>query len=192
MLLAIVRATLLKHFSRWSGLFQNELKSVEFGFGSTASHELSPIDSQVAANAQALSDETPSPRQARVVGKLDMVRHSTRSFGLLLDDGDEVRGVLIDGTSEVLQGYFGKEITVLGKAIYRASGTLLRIDAAEILPLADGRQAFSKVPLSFTQSRKPERRLQSPKSGVAAFFRSWPGEENDLVVRETWGRMTSG
>jgi hypothetical protein len=87
----------------------------------------------VAANAQMLSDQTPLPRQVRVVGKLDMVRHRTRSFGLILDGGEEVRGVLVDGTPELLQGYFGKDITVLGKAIY-PSGTLLRIDALEYRP----------------------------------------------------------
>ncbi len=168
---------LLKHLSGWSRLFKQELKSVEFG--NTASDSLSPIDVEVTANAQLLNDQTPLPRQVRVVGKLDMVRHSTRSFGLMLDDGDEVRGVLIEGTSELLQHHFGKEITVLGRAIYRPSGTLLRIDASEILPTADGRRAFSKVPPSLQQSRRPERRLQSSKGGVDSFFGSWPGEETD-------------
>jgi hypothetical protein len=98
---------------------------------------------------------------------------------LVLDSGDEVRGVLVEGTSELLQDHFGKEITVLGKAIYRPSGTLLRLDAFEILPIVDGRRAFSKVPPSVPQSRKPERRLPSPRSGVASFFGTWPGEETD-------------
>ena len=113
-----------------------------------------------------------------------MVRHSTRSFGLVLDSGDEVRGVLIEGTSEVQQDYFGKEITVLSKAIYRPSGTLLRVDASEILPTVDGRRAFSKVPPSLFQSRRPERRLQTSKSGVASFFETWPGEETDRDLLE--------
>ena len=91
---------------------------MEFSFGSAASSELSPLDRQVTANAQGLSDETPGPRQARIVGKLDMVRHSTRSFGSLLEDEDEIRGVLVDGTSEVLQGYFGKEITISNSGQY--------------------------------------------------------------------------
>jgi hypothetical protein len=170
--------SLLRHFSSWGGLFKHELKSVEF-LGNAASDSLSPIDGQVTANAQLLSDQTPLPRQVRVVGKLDMVRHSTRSFGLMLEDGDEIRGVLLEGTSELLQSYFGKEITVLGRAIYRPSGTLLRIDASEILPIADGRHAFSNVPPPLHQSRKSERRLQSARGGVASFFGSWPGEETD-------------
>jgi hypothetical protein len=35
------------------------------------------------------------------VGKLDMVRASTQSFGVLLDDGQEIRGVLVEGNVEV-------------------------------------------------------------------------------------------
>ena len=113
-----------------------------------------------------------------------MVRHSTRSFGLVLDNGDEIRGVLIEGTFEVLQGYFGKDITVLGKAIYRPSGTLLRLDASEILPTAVGRRAFSKIPPSLAQPRAPERRLTPSRSGVASFFGTWPGEETDRDLLE--------
>lgn len=170
---------LLKHLSSWGGLFRHELKSVEFSDCGPASVAFSQIDAQVTASAQTLSDQTPLPRQVRVVGKLDMVRHSTRSFGLILDGGEEIRGVLIDGTSEVLQDYFGKDITVLGKAIYRPSGALLRIDASEISPVIEGRQAFSKVPASLMQGRRPERRLPSSKSAVGSFFGSWPGEETD-------------
>ncbi len=166
---------LLRHFSAWSGVFKRQLRSVDFPFRDVPAQ----IDHEVARGAQLLSDRTPPPRQVRVVGKLDMVRHSTRSFGLLLDSGDEVRGVLVEGTSELLQDYFGKEITILGKAIYRPSGTLLRLDALEILPVVEGRRAFSKIPPSLLQPRKPERRLSSPSSGVASFFGAWPGEETD-------------
>lgn len=113
-----------------------------------------------------------------------MVRHGTRSFGLVLANGDEIRGVLIEGTSDVLQGYFGKEITVLGKAIYRPSGTLLRLDASEILPTSSGRRAFSKIPPSLVQSRSRERRLTPSKNGVTSFFGTWPGDETDRDLHE--------
>ncbi len=157
---------------------------MEFPVAGVPSDAVAQIDREVAANAQDLSHRTPSPRQVRIVGKLDMVRHSTRSFGLVLDSGDEVRGVLVEGTSKLLQGYFGKNITILGKAIYRPSGTLLRLDASEILPTADGRQAFSKTPQSLLQPRTPERRLQAVKSRVASFFGTWPGEETDRDLLE--------
>lgn len=170
---------LLKHYSAWGGLFKQGLRSVEFPSAETQPESIGQIDQQVARNAKALIDQTPLPRQVRVVGTLDMVRHSTRSFGLVLSSGAEIRGVLTEGTSEMLQGYFGKQITVLGKAIYRPSGTLLRIDASEILPTVEGREAFSRIPPALVRPYKPERRLQTSKGGVAAFFGSWPGEETD-------------
>jgi hypothetical protein len=108
-----------------------------------------------------------------------MVRHSTRSFEVLLANGDPVRGVLVDGTSEALQKHFGKEITVLGRAIYRPSGSLLRLDASEILESTEGREAFSVVPSSFVAQAPLERKPQTAKSGVSAFFGIWPGEETD-------------
>jgi hypothetical protein len=172
-------SSLLKKFSQWKSLLGGDLKAIEF-VGSR--EDLGPaiaIDAAVAASAQRLSDQTPAPRQIRIVGKLDMVRHSTRSFELLLENGDAVRGVLVDGTPESLQRHFGEEITILGKAIYRPSGSLLRLDASEILASTEGRGAFSTVPLPFTAALRVERKLQTPRSGVSAFFGIWPGEETD-------------
>jgi hypothetical protein len=174
---------LLKHFSHWNALFRHSLQSVNFHTGVTAAAPLSPLDGQVVKNALLLSDQTPSPRQVRLVGKLDMVRHSTRSFGLLLADGAEIHGVLVDGALGLLQDYFGKDITILGKAIYRPSGTLLRVDASEILPPAGSRQAFSSVPPALRRTGGIERKQSMPRqtsrNGVASFFGTWPGEETD-------------
>jgi hypothetical protein len=41
-----------------------------------------------------LSNRTPSPRQVRLSGTLDMIRYSTRAFALKLLDGKEIHGVL--------------------------------------------------------------------------------------------------
>jgi hypothetical protein len=170
---------LLKHLSHWGKLFRRDVQSLAFPTNVVSGGASDVFDEQVSRNALLLSDQTPTPRQVRVVGKLDMVRHSTRSFGLLLADGEEVRGILQDGDPDLLQQYFGKEITIFGKAVYRPSGTLLRIDAQEILDTVEGRSAFSVVPPAFTHRSKQDRKVQTSKSGVAAFFGSWPGEETD-------------
>lgn len=170
---------LLKHLGAWGGVFKHDLRSVALPISSESQSRAAHIDKDVARSAQLLCGQTPSPRLVRVVGKLDMVRHSTRSFGLVLDGGDEIRGVLLNGNSEVLQNYFSQEITVLGRAIYRPSGTLLRLDASEILPTTEGRRAFSKVPQSLPLSLKSERRVPNQKAGVASFFGTWPGDESD-------------
>lgn len=174
--------SLLYKFSQWSTLLEHELKGVEFPESQHNNDSPAALDAAVASSARSLSDRTPAPRQVRIVGKLDMVRHSTRSFELLLSNGDPVRGVLIDGTSEALQRHFGKEITILGKAIYRPSGTLLRLDASEILASTEGRDAFSSVPLPFLAPMRTERKILTSRSGISAFFGIWPGEETDAEL----------
>lgn len=170
---------LLKRFSSWGGFFAGQVESVAFPVSLRHGEPLTAVDREVATKAQVLGDQTPAPRQIRLIGKLDMVRHSTRSFGLLLDTGEEVRGLLIEGTSGILHQYFGKDITVLGKAVYRPSGALLRVDALEILPTLEGRHAFSRIPPPVSHPRRPERRSQTARTGVAAFFGTWPGDESD-------------
>jgi hypothetical protein len=169
--------SLLRHFSHWRHVFEHQLRGIRLP--DPASHDGSTLDAEVPQNARQLGNDTPPPRQVRVVGKLDMVRHSTRSFGLVLESGQEVRGVLLSGEPEILQQYFAKEITVLGKAIYRPFGSLLRIDAQEILDTTEGKPAFSSVPSALARRIRSEKKIQSSNSGVAAFFGKWPGDETD-------------
>jgi hypothetical protein len=171
---------LLKHITHWNKLFQRKVRKIEMPavHGSTAPMSAT-LDLKVVENARLLSDQMPAPRQVRVVGKLDMVRHSTRSFGLLLDNGEEIRGVLQEGDPALLQAYFGKTINVFGKAVYRPSGSLLRIDAQELIDSAEGKAAFGCIPSALSSKPRPEKRLQSNKAGVAAFFGTWPGDETD-------------
>lgn len=180
---------LLKHLSHWSKLFRKDLQSLTFPTNAAFRDAAVVFDEQVSRNALLLSDQTPTPRQIRIVGKLDMVRHSTRSFGLQLSDGQEVRGILNDGDPDLLLQYFGKEITVFGKAVYRPSGSLLRIDAQEILDTVEGRSAFSVVPPALTHRPKLDRKIQNSKNGVSAFFGTWPGDETDEELLAALGEL---
>ena len=131
---------------------------------------------------QNMTEITPQPRQVRVTGILDMIRHSTRSFGLKLEDGTEVRGVLkTRKQTEELKQFLGKKLLVLGRAVYRASGKLLRIDA-EGFEAGEGQPVlFAKVPPAREIRPAPVRMKPSShqQQGVPAFFGTWPGEETD-------------
>jgi len=170
---------LLHKFSLWKGLLEGDLPRLDLPPFAEGDDLAIPLDAGIAASAEALGRETPSPRQIRIVGKLDMVRHSTRSFELLLASGDAVRGVLVDGSPDSLQKHFGREITILGKAVYRPSGGVLRVDASEILDTSEGRDLFSSVPLPFAHAERRPRVLQTAKPSVSVFFGTWPGEETD-------------
>ena len=124
--------------------------------------------------------------RVRLAGLLDMVRASTQTFALRLDDGQEVQGALIAGQIEELAPLFRKMVLVLGRAVYRASGALLRVDADEVLPSSGQDHFFSKVPESSPATFNLNRELhkQRHKKGLAAIIGKWPGDESDEEIEQ--------
>jgi hypothetical protein len=51
--------------------------------------------------------------------------------------------------------------------------------------------AFSSIPEALSKPFRTDRKLQTGKTGVAAFFGTWPGEETDaellMALRELRG-----
>ena len=148
--------------------------------GSSGSVVVTPQTAEIARN---LYTNTPQPQRVRVVGKLDMVRASTQSFGVLLDDGQEIRGVL-EGNIESISPLLNQRVLVVGKAVYRASGRPLRIDAEAVSKATDEGRFFSTIP-------KPVRlhfdlrevvRDQQHKLGVAGIMGKWPGDETEEEI----------
>ena len=188
--------SLLDRFAKLDGLFSSRLRAVHLPavkVGRKKGFDASVDDSIVKAACN-LSNRTPPSRQVRVTGTLDMIRHSTRSFGLQLDDGTEIRGVaenyeLMDSLKE----HFSKKVLVLGKAVYRPSGRLLRVDTHAVESGENQPSVFAKVPQP--RSRQPQPVRENPaargKQGVAAFFGTWPGDETDAeleaMLREVRG-----
>jgi hypothetical protein len=142
------------------------------------------IDESVIATARELSSSTPRPQAARIMGRLDMIRASTRSFALQLDDATEIRGVLADGEMEGLAQFFQQEILVIGRAVFRPSGKLLRIDATEFHPASASDHFFSAVPAAHARAVEVREisRQQERKRGVDAIFGRWPGDETDEQI----------
>lgn len=139
-----------------------------------------PITAATIEAAMELRRETPAPRQVRVAGILDMVRASTQGLALRLDDGQELRGVFSDGVVP-LAAELGKRIVLLGSAVFRPSGGLLRVDVDSWEPGDAEPPLFSRVPqpIAISPRRRMVMRTQGARSGVAAFFGTWPGDETD-------------
>ena len=135
--------------------------------------------------AKGLYTNTPQPQRTRIVGKLDMLRASTQSFGLLLDDGQEVRGVLVDGDLESIRQSLNQRVVVVGRVVYRASGRALRIDAEAVTATADESRFFSSIPKPVRQQfdLRETMREQQHKAGIAAIIGKWPGDETDEEIR---------
>jgi hypothetical protein len=80
-------------------------------------------------------------------------------------------------------------IVITWNCLARPSGSLLRLDAEEILETTDGRMAFSSIPEALSKPFRTDRKLQTGKTGVAAFFGTWPGEETDGELLMALGEL---
>ena len=148
------------------------------------------IDRTTIEITRQLEVEVPESREVMVVGRLDMIRHSTRGFEVKLDDGSNARGILLEGEMERLASLFNKEVLVQGLAIYRPSGRLLRIDAKEVSEGEGISRSYSRIPFPLARPSESAalRVRQSPGTGVGAFYGIWPGDETDKELLEALER----
>jgi hypothetical protein len=151
-----------------------------------------PVTPALVETARRLHENTPLPQRVRLIGRLDMLRISTRSFGLALDDGQEVRGVLLDADAGAVSSLMDRRVLVLGRAVYRTSGRLLRVDAETVEETDDRGSFFSAVPEPVRREFDLNEilRKQGPKPGVAAVFGKWPGDETDDVISQALRDMS--
>lgn len=142
------------------------------------------VDSTSVAAVDRLIRTTPEPQRARVAGTLDTIRHSDRMFTLLVDDGKAVKGIAEGIAAEQLAGLFGQSVTVAGMAVFRPSGSLLRIEAESVEASGPDAAVWARVPaplfrgLDMAGLRQP----QGLRSGVNAIVGRWPGEETEEEI----------
>ncbi len=146
------------------------------------------VDRAVIDMAASLYAKTPSSQRVRVVGVLDTVRISTQTFGLKLEDGQEIRGVFPSEEFDQVVALFASKLPVVvrGKAIFRPSGQLLLVDADDVGAAVSETSIWSQVPRPhgdpiYTVSL---RRRQGARSGLGAIIGRWPGDETDEEVAE--------
>lgn len=109
-----------------------------------------------------------------------MIRVRRRTLCLRLDNGEELRGVLVAGSVGDLRDFLERRIAVLGKAIFRPSGRLLRIEVESVEP-GDGFPAYwSCLPKpDQAPARRARAHTQEGLPGVSGFFGTWPGDETE-------------
>lgn len=178
----------LSHFQR--GLTQS-FQGIYLSGHRYAESQPAALTSVTLDCARRLYEETPLPQRVRLVGRLDMIWQSRQGFALTLDDGQEVRGVLVEGDVSECKVLFNQRVLVQGRAIYRPSGRLLRIDAERIDAGAGEPALWSRVPPP--RGRKLDRQQflqpQTLLNGVEAIFGKWPGDETDEEILDTLKRM---
>ena len=131
-------------------------------------------------------------QRVRIVGILDRIRASTQAFTLKLEDGEEVQGVLAEGDIGTLEDLFRRPVLVLGRAVYRAAGHVLRIEADEIQPATDRDRFFVTLPRPRRRrlDMRDSLREQGHKKGVGAILGQWPGDETDDAIEQALEEMS--
>lgn len=132
----------------------------------------------IARTIEQLRDETPAPRAVRVSGILDTI--SASDIVLLLDQGETVQGRLEQPAPEELRALCGTKVVASGVAQFRPSGRLSVVDVEYVGPARDADAMWSRIPAPMPARYSPVARLvpQDARSGVAAFFGTWPGDES--------------
>lgn len=166
----------------------------EFGFTGRRFDALAParLSPETVESAKVLLGKTPAPQRVRLVGQLDALVASTQQFSLLLDSGEKVIGIFSEEQVDCMRQLWRARVLVLGTAIYRASGKLLRIDAEAVKSGEHESAIFSRMPapshakLDLAKLRK----TQGPRSGMAAIMGQWPGDETDEEIAAALERLS--
>ncbi|MEE9311818.1 MAG: hypothetical protein V3V10_05325 [Planctomycetota bacterium] len=142
----------------------------------------SPVvaDSVTFEVAESLDSSTPKPQAVRVLGVLDMLHYSQSKFSLKVN-GSQVPCVLLPDQIKELSEFGNTDVIVQGKAVYRPSGKLLRIEVDHFENGKGQSEVWRKSPVivSGISIRSKYRKPQGPRSGVNAFFGTWPGDETE-------------
>lgn len=175
---------LLKRLVRFGKVFDGPFFEARFG-GECERAKPARLSPSVIQTARRLYDETPNPRRVRLVGTLDMVRASNRTFALRLEDGQEARGSLVEGSVEGMAALLNQPVLVFGTAIFRPSGRFLRVDADEYRRAADTDMFFAKMPkpLGKAKHRLGVQERRKMADGLKAVFGRWPGDETDEQIQ---------
>jgi hypothetical protein len=145
-----------------------------------------PVRPEGIDRVQQLRRQTPPPQAVRVAGKVDAIRYSDRRFTLVLGSGAVLQGYAERIEPDRLASLFGKDAVVSGTAVFRPSGSVLRIDADQVEATAPEQLrlwASMPKPILATVDVRSLRELQGPRTGINAIIGQWPGDETDEEIR---------
>jgi hypothetical protein len=140
------------------------------------------INASVVRAANELAVVTPSSHRVRIAGRLDLMGASQGVLKVEVNSG-EVVTALWDGEDpiEKLRELFNRDVVVEGLAVFRPSGSLLRIDADEVVLASVQDDFFRHVPTAAVV--KDFAKIARLKPGDRSAYRqlrgSMPAEESD-------------
>lgn len=182
---------LLRRFTRFDPALRRGVDRLTIGGHQLDGAEAPVIDTDLATIAREWVQVTPQPKRVRVSGQLDMIRVSDRVFELVLADGNRVRAVWAGPTVVHLREYLDDQVLIEGDAVFRPSGSLLRIDAEAIAHATEQDAFFSTLPMSSAELRHERLRVrQTPTTGVNAIWGQWAGDESEEEMLKALEKMS--
>jgi len=167
---------LVETLTRFARVLDHDVDSFEIRNGRTRIFDRQSVDS-----LRQLRRSIPADQRVRVAGKLDLLKHSNRIFALLMP-GIDLRGVVVADADFTRFGQLlGQQVIVSGTAKFRPSGKVLRVEAEQIVAAEGDTTPWESAPQPlFSELETRSLRVpQGPRSGVAALFGQWPGDETD-------------
>ena len=136
---------LLSRISRYSRMLQRGIDRVSLVDAALPS--VPRIDADVVEAASQLAAVTPGGQRVRVAGRLDLMGASERVLKIEVRPGEFVTVLWEqDEPVEAFHELFNKDVVIEGIAVFRPSGTVLRIDADLIGPASSQEDFFREVP----------------------------------------------
>lgn len=168
---------LVETFSAFARLFDQGVEAIEIVNGRTI-----PINTEGVERIVRLRRQIPPPQAVRIAGKLDTIRHSDRVFTLVLESGAVLKGVAERLDPTQMASLFGHTVVVSGMAVFRPSGSVLRIDAEQMQESSPQQTSlWSRLPrpLLTPLDARSLRTPQDERSGLNAIYGRWPGDESE-------------
>lgn len=168
-------------YAEFADLYRAGLDSLEIVNGRSVT-----VSRDGLARIQALRRQTPKPRTVRIAGELDSIRYSDRMFELVLPNRDKLRGVAEEVEEEELATLWGKPVVIAGTAVFRPSGSVLRIEARAVRQASGAELAIWGVSPRPLRAQPEMRELRIPqgfRAGIHALLGKWPGDEDDETIR---------
>ncbi|WP_143306514.1 hypothetical protein [Chitinophaga vietnamensis] len=169
---------LLKKLKSFEKIFCEENESIIFSNqGSTPELQIKRSDIK---RIQKLEESIPEPQEIIVNGIVDELKYSKSRVNIATEDG-LVNGILNDALEpEEISKYWGKNLTISGKAHYQPNGRLSFIFIEKIFEPSEADKYFSKASKKETVEQQISRQQRQLKNSnhLGEIVGQWPGEED--------------
>jgi hypothetical protein len=134
-----------------------------------------------------LFNQTPKPKNVIIHGTIDEMKYSRSQLVLLTDENERVV-VMQNSRNDIdeVKSFFGKKITIKGKAFFKPGGQLSYIEMESFSEPKSGDEFFSKKPKQMSVQQQIATQLKAGKKNnpLDDIFGRWPGNETENEFNE--------